>query len=584
MRLGNIKYKKCIKLVSHATVGEARSLLEAKGVNYCLVEKEGGRHAGYISSNYLTHLIAEKSSVEQNLLEDYVHQIDRIYSPEDYLGDIPKASKLPFFILEEETNSYSVIDLEQLLLSFQDCYDQKEQLNKELDVILDFSLDEIYIIDGKGFTLLANKAFEENSGIPVEKVLNRNVIDLEKEGYFKPSIGRMVLEEKRQVTTLQKYYDNEKRHLVTGTPVFDNDGSISRVIINTRDTAKLRLLELQLEEIERLKESYYQELLDSNPVKLNHIEARCSRMTQLLETTRKVAEVDTTILLLGESGIGKSLLARYIHDNSRRSDQPFITISCGAIPENLLESELFGYEAGAFTGANAKGKIGKIELADKGTLFLDEIGDFPLPLQVKLLHVIQEGVITRLGGNKEIKPDVRFIAATNKNLSEMVSKGNFREDLYYRLNVIPLEIPPLRQRVDDIEPLLLIFLKEFNRKYDKNVTISPNALAFLKNYRWPGNVRELENLIERLVIVGNGETIETEHLPESIKMENMAQDVVNNDLIAEIAPLTKIKEDVEKKLLERLYRQYKNTYKIAEFLKVNQSTVARKLKKYKISR
>ncbi len=582
MRLGDISTKVCLKLDRNATVGEAFSLLEEKELKYCLVLKENDKSFGYINSNSLTDLITKDPTAEHDLLEEHIRSFDNAYSPDVYLKDIPNTARLPLFVFEKESNYYGVIDLEQFLFALESCNAQKDQLNKDLSVILDFSLDEIYITDGKGFTLFVNKAFEENSGIPVEKVLGRSVIDLEKEGYFKPSIGRMVLEEKRQVTTLQKYYDSEKRHLVTGTPVFDNDGSIGRIIINTRDTAKLKLLELQLEEIERLKESYYQELLDSNPVKLNHIEARCSRMMQLLETTRKVSEVDTTILLLGESGIGKSLLARFIHDNSRRSDQPFITISCGAIPENLLESELFGYEAGAFTGANTKGKIGKIELADKGTLFLDEIGDFPLHLQVKLLHVIQEGVVTRLGGNKVIKPDVRLIAATNKNLSEMVMEGKFREDLYYRLNVIPLEIPPLRQRIDDIEPLTLIFLKEFNNKYDKKTKISSSALAFLKNYRWPGNVRELENLIERLVIVGNEETIEPEHLPESIKMENMAQDVINNDLSTSIAPLTKIKDEVEKKLLERLYTQNRNTYKIADLLKINQSTVVRKLKKYKI--
>jgi len=223
----------------------------------------------------------------------------------------------------------------------------------------------------------------------------------------------------------------------------------------------------------------------------------------LVETVKKVAQTDTTVLILGESGTGKSLIAKAIHFMSRRKEKPFITINCAAIPETLLEAELFGYEKGAFTGATTS-KKGKFELADGGTIFLDEIGDMPLSLQVKLLRVIQDKEIERLGGEKVIKVDVRIIAATNRDLKSMVEEGKFREDLYYRLNVVPVYVPPLRERREDIPVLIEHFLENFNSKYGKRVRISPEALEVLMDYDWPGNVRELENTVERLVVMHGG--------------------------------------------------------------------------------
>lgn len=223
----------------------------------------------------------------------------------------------------------------------------------------------------------------------------------------------------------------------------------------------------------------------------------------LIETVKKVAQTDTTVLILGESGTGKSLIAKAIHFMSQRKEKPFITINCAAIPETLLEAELFGYEKGAFTGATTS-KKGKFELADGGTIFLDEIGDMPLSLQAKLLRVIQDREIERLGGEKVIKVDVRIIAATNRDLKSMVEEGKFREDLYYRLNVVPVYVPPLRERREDIPILIEHFLESFNSKYGKKVRISPEALEVLMDYDWPGNVRELENTVERLVVMHGG--------------------------------------------------------------------------------
>jgi TyrR family helix-turn-helix protein len=305
-------------------------------------------------------------------------------------------------------------------------------------------------------------------------------------------------------------------------------------------------------------------------------------MLKLLSLAEKVAKVNTTVLLLGETGVGKGLVARYIHQNSDRRENPFIPINCGAIPENLLETELFGYEPGAFTGATSKGKIGRIESAGQGTLFFDEIGDLPMTLQVKLLHVLQYDSFTRVGGTREIKANVRFLAATNKDLSQMIGQGLFREDLYFRLNVVPLEIPPLRQRREDILLLAEEMLAKFLRKYPRKKTFGDLTLRYLENYSWPGNVRELENIIEKMVILANEEVLEPHHLPLNIIDSYLAQRTAENPT-TENGSLNNMKDTVEKSILEGLYKEGHSTYQMAEVLKVNQSTIARKLKKYKIT-
>jgi len=272
--------------------------------------------------------------------------------------------------------------------------------------------------------------------------------------------------------------------------------------------------EREREEWEEEKKLLTRELQDK--YSLHGIIGRSKAVKQLIELIEKVAKTDSTVLLLGESGTGKSLIARTIHYESPRKDKPFVTVNCAAIPSELLEAELFGYEKGAFTGAYSA-KKGKFELASGGTIFLDEIGDMPLPLQAKLLRVIQDREIERLGGEKTIKVDVRIIAATNRDLKKLVEEGKFREDLYYRLNVIPIHVPPLRERREDIPILIEHFLNEFNKKYSKNVRFTREALQILLEYDYPGNVRELSNIIERIVILNDGRVTPKElppHLTE----------------------------------------------------------------------
>lgn len=306
------------------------------------------------------------------------------------------------------------------------------------------------------------------------------------------------------------------------------------------------------------------------------IVTKSEEMKLIYDTAQRVANIDATVLILGETGVGKDVLANYIYANSLRAKEgEFIKVNCGAIPAELLESELFGYEKGAFTGASSEGKPGLFELADKGMIFLDEIGELSLNLQVKLLRVLQEGEIQRIGGSRPKKVNVRIISATNRDLKEMVDRGKFREDLYYRLNVIPIHIPPLRERRADILPLTKLYLEKMNEKYQLNKELDYSLKSFFMSYNWPGNVRELSNLIERLVVTTREDRIFLDDLPsEYLNSENYTSD--------KILSLKEAVENAERKVLSLAAEKYSNTYEIAKALDSSQPTIVRKLKKYNI--
>lgn len=455
-----------------------------------------------------------------------------------------------------------------------------KELKEELDAVIESSYDGIYITDGNGVTLRVNKACERIEGITAEDVIGRHMKELEEAGYYSESVTLKVLERKEPVTLIQKV-KNGKEIIATGNPVF-KDGKIFRVVTNSRDITDLNNLQRQLLETRKLSERYQSELehLRLQQLKLENIVANSSRMRQVIQLVVQVAEVDTTVLILGESGVGKEVIAKIIHRASKRSKGPFIKINCGAIPENLLESELFGYVKGAFTGASKEGKMGLFELAHKGTIFLDEIAELPLNLQVKLLRVLQEREIYKVGGDKPIPVDVRIIAATNRNLQEMVAQNLFRADLFYRLNVVPVLIPPLRDRRDDIQPLIINFLNQFNKKYNMNKNISSAAIDCLTAYDWPGNVRELENMIERLVVTSHHPTIDVEHLPDFVK-ETAGKNIVYS--VEKGLTLKDAMERFEKEILLRAMKSCRNTQEMAEVLGVDRTTITRKMKRHGIN-
>lgn len=456
--------------------------------------------------------------------------------------------------------------------------DSYKNLSLDLKAIFDISYDVIYVSNHQGVTLRVSSACKELWGKEEKDLIGKSVYELEKSGIYKPSITRIVLEKKETVSMMQTTKTG-RRLMVVGTPIKDKDGEIIRVVNASRDITEVNRLQAKLNEMKQLMEGYKRELNDlrnradtESPLVYRSIE-----MKRVVSLAQKVASVDSTVLILGETGVGKEVIANYIHKTSPRSEKPFITISCGSIPENLLESELFGYEKGAFTGA-VKQKMGLFELANEGTLFLDEIGEMPLSLQTKLLRVIQEQELVHIGGTKPIKINIRLIAATNRDLLEEVRRGMFREDLYYRLNVIPIKIPALRNRTDDILPLVLHFVEFFNQKYMRTTKISHATLEVLQQYDWPGNVRELQNIIERLVVLTEEEIIDVSEL-EGFLFTTVGRQQSENVIVNNIIPLKDCVEEAENQLLELAKRKYKSTSKIAAVLRVNQSTISRKLRR-----
>jgi TyrR family helix-turn-helix protein/PAS domain S-box-containing protein len=443
----------------------------------------------------------------------------------------------------------------------------------EYRAILDSIQDAVFIDDEHGNTLWINKACELLYRIERENIIGKSSDDLEEMGVLNPSVAKLVIKEKKQVNILQntKY---GKKLLITGTPIKDNNGAICKIVSTSRDITELVKLKNELE-------NAYKELeeLRSKNLDFEGFVLKSKEMQNLMHLVNKLASIDATILICGESGVGKGEIAKYIHKSGKRKHKPFITINCGAIPEQLLESELFGYEPGAFTGSNREGKMGLLEVAHQGTVFLDEVAELPLNLQVKILQVIQDKEFKRVGGLKPIKTDIRIIAATNKDLKKMVEENRFREDLYYRLNVVPIHIPPLRERKEDIIPLINHFLEEQNKKYDVIKRIDPTAMNYLIRYSWPGNVRELKNIIERLVITASDDVIKIEHLPSFIIEHTESNSGIN---VKGIIKLRDAVKELEKQIIERAVAEYKTTRKIAQVLGVSQPTIVRKMKKYRI--
>ncbi len=455
------------------------------------------------------------------------------------------------------------------------------KLHRELEAIFESSFDGLYITDGKANTIRVNTAYERITGLKREDLLGRNMIDLVKEGVFDHSVTLDVLEQRDQVTIMQKI-KSDKHLLVTGTPIFDDEEKIALVVTNVRDITLLNDVRDQLEESRRLSSRYYQSLLELEKFQhhLQDLVVKSSSMIQTVRRAIKVAAVEASVLLYGESGVGKSMLARIIHLISPRKERPFIKISCGAIPDSLIESELFGYTKGAFTGASPEGKAGLIEVGHTGTVFLDEVGELTPATQVKLLQVIEDKMFTRLGGTRAISVDVRIIAATNQNLKDLVQKGRFREDLYYRLNVIPIHIPPLRERRDDITALALNRLEKFNRASRCSKRLDPAVMDMLVQYDYPGNVRELINIMERMMIMSEGNLISISDLPGELREQTPA----HYDPFDEGSTLQEAVRKIEAHVIRGALHRHKSIAMAARALDIHPTTMWRKMLKLGISK
>lgn len=431
--------------------------------------------------------------------------------------------------------------------------------------ILDHSKDEIFVLDGEKRILYVNQVCERHYGLKPSDVIGKYNVELFEKGYWKPSIVPEVYKRKKPCYMRQQTYIGAEL-MTSAIPILNDAGEIELVVITST--------ELQTYKMGKVIET-------SNEAKTTHEEeetgqfiTNSSKINRILAFCEKVAPTDSTILIQGESGTGKGVLAHYIHRISKRKSGPFLTINCAAIPEELLESELFGYSKGAFTGANKTGKPGLIEAANGGTVFLDEIGEMPLALQAKLLQVIQDKQFIPIGSNEMKKVDIRIIAATNRDLIEMVNDKRFREDLFYRLNVIDIYLPPLRERKEDIIPLTYNFLHQFNKKYHDNKVISEECLNLLIHYSWPGNVRQLENLIERLVVISDS-IIQVADLPDMItdNVEQVTQ-------LALPTSLDKAIDETKRFLIRRAYQTHKSSRKVAKDLDISQTKASKLIREY----
>lgn len=435
----------------------------------------------------------------------------------------------------------------------------------------------IILIDKDTRIVMINEKFAEFLGVKRDEAIGKTVLEVDPNSRFP-----YVFKNKKAELSWAHKFANGHTAIVHRIPVLDDNGEVlygfGLVLYGDVEdfkeiVDKNRLLEVEISHYkDQLKQVYGAKYSWENII------GESEKITQAKYFGKKAANTDSTVLLIGDSGTGKELFAHSIHNGSKRSHNPFVKVNCAAIPNELLESELFGYEEGAFTGAKKGGKIGKFELANSGTIFLDEIGDMPMNMQVKLLRVLQEKEIERVGGNKTKKIDVRVISATNKNLKKLVQQGKFREDLYYRLNVMVIEIPSLKDRLYDIESLCTHLLEKITNRLGKYVTqISESAMSYLKSYQWPGNVRELENVLERAVNLVDGDIIMPMHLPLNI----MKNKTVPSD--GPIRELQYLIEDVEKEaILQCLEYTNWNKQMTAKLLNISRSSLYEKIERFGI--
>lgn len=448
--------------------------------------------------------------------------------------------------------------------------------------IINNAYDPIAINDSQGKFIFINKVFANANGVNLHDFIGKNVKDLVKDNFF---VNSAILEavETKKVSTTITILRNGKHFLTTSIPIKDNYGNTIYIITNSRSSDIIEQFSIEIQKMKKNTDIYkniVKYLSNSNEVAPI---AQSFQMKQVLNYCNKIAKTDGNILINGESGVGKEVVAHYVHGESMRASNSFIPVNCAAIPNELFESEFFGYEGGAFTGSRSKGKIGLFQIANNGTLFLDEIGELPLQMQSKLLRVVETGEVQRIGSTHYEKTNMRIIAATNRNLRKMIALGKFREDLYYRLSVIPISIPPLRERSEDIIALSYKFLDDFNRKYNCEKYFTKHSEKALLNYNWPGNARELRNIIERAVIVATKDCIDVEF---NSMLYLSKFDINNNDkdstedFIEYSGSLKEAVQQFEKNYIEKVLKKCnENTNSAADLLKIHRTTLQRKLYK-----
>lgn len=465
--------------------------------------------------------------------------------------------------------------------------DELARTKRLLDALLQASFDGICIMGADGTFLEMNPAFERITGLRREHWIGRTLQEMRRApGMTKHSAALQVLRGTYPATTLVNIRGGEMM-LVTANPHLGPDGRPLNIILNVRNITQLNYLKYQLEknrgeaklsELEAHQRAYLEGKIKA--AGLGDFVIRSPLMAKVVSTVVQIADFDFTVLLEGETGVGKGLMAALIHRLSRRASGPFVEVNCAAVPENLMESELFGYDHGAFTGSARSGKKGYFHAADQGTIFLDEIAELPRGAQAKLLKVLDDKQVTRLGSTVGQRLDVRVIAATNQNLRELAKAGAFRADLLFRLEGVPIFIPPLRERREDVQALAYLFLDRFNREFRCETVLSSEALHFLMDHPLPGNARELKNIMARLVLTASGREIGLPEVQAALDREPRNAAISHRPAVEKIGPIRTRLEQVERELLVQCTRECRSTYEIAARLGINQSSVVRKLKKY----
>ncbi|MBZ5202027.1 sigma 54-interacting transcriptional regulator [Planomicrobium chinense] len=451
-----------------------------------------------------------------------------------------------------------------------------KSIEDELKSILDSTGELVTIVNNQGVVERVSSNCKQIMGIEAADFVGNSIFELERTGVVSLSSTKRVLETHREVTVTQ-VTKGGRRLYVNGFPLFNDNGTLEKILNISRDVTEESILRERLKKTEREVELLSQEV--NKGFENSKIIMKSVQIEEIYYLLSRIAKTDATVLFLGETGVGKGVFARHLHNISERRKAPFINVNCSVLPEHLIESELFGYVKGSFTGASTQGKKGLIEAAHNGTLFLDEIGELPLQTQAKLLQVLQDKSFMPIGKTSAIKVDIRIIAATNQNLEEMVEKGQFRSDLYYRLNVVPITIPPLRERREDVPFFLQHFLDAFNANYKRSCRFTMEAIEQLSHYDWPGNVRELQNMVERLVITSPKQSIDFEDLPIPLKRGEASDeraDLPDDSLKVRL-------DSYEKEILLDTLKKTKKLHEMSQILKIDASTISRKLKKHHLN-
>jgi len=456
-----------------------------------------------------------------------------------------------------------------------------------IQAIIESIQDGVFIVDREGNYVNANSAFERITGINREEMVGKHTFYMIQKKWITKAVNLEVIKD-LQYRSEMITYPSGKQILVTATPIMIRGGGFVGVVSSLRDVTELGRIQDDLLSSKRIIMDFKKKL-ETLEGKIaadqdSAVIAQSTEFRRAIFLARRVARSDAPVLITGESGVGKDIIAKYIHEYSARKELgPFVKIDCASLPATLLESELFGYERGAFTNARAEGKKGMFEVASNGTMFLDEIGEIPLEIQSKLLNALQDRQIKRLGGTAAIAVDVRIVSATNVDLAKMVRERKFRQDLYYRLNVVPIHVKPLRERTQDVLPLIKHFLSLYTEQYHQKKNIVPEAMNCLLNYPWPGNVRELKNTIERIVVTSPGNVVSIQDIPEEIRKGRFEETVDrggDKNHVIQLGPLKTIIEDFERDVIRTAMDRHGNLNDVARLLDIDLSTLTRKNKKY----